>query len=367
MSVASKPESVAFFISPHGFGHAARDAAIIEALHLLDASLRFEVFTLVPSFFFEQSLTTSFGYHSLLTDVGLVQTSPLKADLNATIKKLESFLAFDEKEIERLAEQLKDSNCKLVIADISPLGIRVAERAGLPSVLIENFLWGWIYEGYKKEEPRLDQFITRLNEIFNSADYHIQAEPVCARAKRAALVSEPISRKPRKERSVTRKELDISDETKVVMITMGGVRPEHRFLDQLANHTEITFVIPGVSERCERRDNLILLPHFSNFFHPDLVEACDAVVAKLGYSTLSEIFHAGLPFGYVKRPSFRESEKLGQYIESHIHGVGFDEEEFESGAWLVHVDKLLSLQPRIKRESENGAEQIARFLLNLIS
>ena len=363
---ATSQKNIAFFISPHGFGHAAREAAIIEALHELDGALRFEIFTLVSSFFFEQSLMSSFNYHSLLTDIGLVQTSPLKADLNATVHKLESFLAFNENEIERLAKHLKDSSCKLVIADISPLGIRAAEKAGLPSVLIENFLWDWIYQGYLEEEPRLDQFITRMKEIFNSVDYHIQTEPVCSLRETAALVSEPVSRKPHKTRSAMRQELGIDDEAKIVMITMGGVRPEHRFMDQLANHSEITFIIPGVSERYERSDNLILIPHFSNFFHPDLVQACDAVVAKLGYSTLSEIFHAGLPFGYVKRPSFRESEKLAEYIERYIHGIGFDEEEFESGAWLVHIDKLLSL-PRVKRESENGAEQIARFLLNLIS
>ena len=35
--------------------------------------------------------------------------------------------------------------------------------------------------------------------------------------------------------------------------------------------------------------NLILLPHHSVFFHPDLVNASDAVVGKLGYSTLAAV------------------------------------------------------------------------------
>jgi len=35
MSTHSK-DRIAFFISPHGYGHAARAAAVMEALHRLD-------------------------------------------------------------------------------------------------------------------------------------------------------------------------------------------------------------------------------------------------------------------------------------------------------------------------------------------
>jgi len=36
---------IACFISPHGYGHAARAAAVMEALHLLDPGKEFEIFT----------------------------------------------------------------------------------------------------------------------------------------------------------------------------------------------------------------------------------------------------------------------------------------------------------------------------------
>ena len=36
---------LAYFISPHGFGHAARAAAVMSALHTQDPALQFEIFT----------------------------------------------------------------------------------------------------------------------------------------------------------------------------------------------------------------------------------------------------------------------------------------------------------------------------------
>ena len=70
-------QSIAYFISPHGYGHAARAAGVMEAVHELNPSIRFEIFTKVPSWFFDDSSSGNFGYHSLLTDIGLVQRTPL--------------------------------------------------------------------------------------------------------------------------------------------------------------------------------------------------------------------------------------------------------------------------------------------------
>jgi hypothetical protein len=66
-------ESIAYFISSHGFGHAARSAAVMQAIAEYDPSIQFEIFTAVPAWFFQDSLSTPFNYHHLLTDFGLAQ------------------------------------------------------------------------------------------------------------------------------------------------------------------------------------------------------------------------------------------------------------------------------------------------------
>lgn len=61
------------------------------------------------------------------------------------------------------------------------------------------------------------------------------------------------------------------------------------------------------------RNNLLRAPHSPDLFQPDLIDDCDAVIGKVGYSTLAEVYHTGAPFGYISLPSFVESEVLKEY------------------------------------------------------
>jgi UDP-N-acetylglucosamine:LPS N-acetylglucosamine transferase len=109
---------------------------------------------------------------------------------------------------------------------------------------------------------------------------------------------------------------------------------------------------------------VVLLPHRSEFFHPDLVYAADAVVGKVGYSTVSEVYAAGIPFGYILREDFREAPALAAYIEQHIPGFQIEQAPFTAGQWLACLPQLLAL-PRAMRQGPNGADQVAQFVLSL--
>jgi hypothetical protein len=365
MNTNSNERRIAWFISPHGFGHASRSSAIMSALRERDASIGFELFTKIPQWFFDDSLDFAYNYHTLLTDIGLVQTSPLKADLDATVRALNEFLPFDPVLLASLARRVKELNCELIVCDIAPLGIAVAEAANLPSVLIENFTWDWIYESYIAEDSRIKFFAAEMRRWFDAARFHIQMQPVCD-SRNVDLTTHPVSRKIKSQPQDVRAALSVPMDAPLVLITMGGTPAEHNFLHQLEQQSEIYFVIPGgklVREirTMEMRGNLRLLPQHSAFFHPDLVNACDAVVGKIGYSTIAEIYQAGIPYGYVRRADFRESEMLPVFIEQHMQGMDIPETEFESGAWVARLPELLAL-PRIERNEPNGADEVANFI-----
>ena len=82
---------IAYFISPHGYGHAARAAGVMAALAELDPAVRFEIFTLVPDWFFSVSLSTPFGYHAHLTDIGMAQETALQENVPETVRRLADF------------------------------------------------------------------------------------------------------------------------------------------------------------------------------------------------------------------------------------------------------------------------------------
>ena len=169
---------IACFVSSHGFGHAARASAVMNAIYEKWPYVCFEIFTETPQWFFRQSLTADFACHQVKTDVGLVQTSALRFDLDATVAELELFLPFDQRRLDNLADIIVKQDCQLVIADISPLGIAVGKRAGIPSVLIENFTWDWIYEPYRSAMDRMAEHAAYLAEIFVTADHHIQTDQI---------------------------------------------------------------------------------------------------------------------------------------------------------------------------------------------
>lgn len=355
---------LAYFISPHGYGHAARASAVMAAIRKLEPGCRFEIFTQVPAWFFEQSLGQPFGYHPLLTDIGLAQKNSLEEDLPATIEALNRFLPFGSRQIEDLARQIDRLGCQLILCDIAPMGIAVARAAGVPSVLIENFTWDWIYAGYVDYSRWLQPHIDYLRSLFEWADYHIQMEPVCA-PQQVNLTTPPVSRKIRSTPAQLRQQLGIPGQAKMVMMTMGGMSWDYSFLNGLDNREEIYLVAAGNSHQTERRGRLILLARKTDIFHPDLVNACNAVIGKTGYSTLAEVYQAGVPFGYVSRPMFRESAVIEKYIKSDMQGLPISGAQLRDGRWVLRLAELLQL-PRLSHNGHNGAEQIARFVSNLI-
>jgi len=353
--------SIALFVSPHGFGHAARACAIIGELNRRLPAVAIHVFTRVPEWFFAESLPFPFFYHELETDVGMVQLSPLREDVVATARKLDSFLDFSAGRIEAIASMIRAVRCGLVVCDIAPLGIAVAAHCGLPSVLIENFTWDWIYDGYAAAEPRMAAHAATVRAVFASATHRIQTEPVTVRHP-ADLVTAPVSRPCRAAIADTRAALGVGSGDTFVLVSMGGVATQRSFLDTLGRHSHCLFAVPadGVTA-IERRGSVILLPWHASLYHPDLVAAADVVVGKLGYSTIAEVFNAGVAFGYFTRPEFRESWPLQTFVDAHVPSVRLADASFDSGGWLQAITHLLAV-PRVTRTERNGAMTAADWL-----
>lgn len=348
------PLRFAWFVSPHGFGHAARSAAILEALGRRAPAIEVDLWTSVPEWFFAESLTVPFRYRELRCDVGLVQRSPIEEDLPASLAALTSFWDDAERHrIDEVAGAVRADGVACVVADIAPFGLDVARAAGLPSVLIENFTWDWIYEPLVADEPRFAEWVERLSAKFRGADLHLQLEPCCWPVAGAAVVP-PVARRPRADRATVAARLGLPPGDAVVLVSLGGV--EHRLanLEPLTALSGVTFVVPGASAEERREGNLRLLPHHSPIHHPDLVAAADVVVGKLGYSTVAEILAAGSRVLYVPRPGFRESAVLERYVGERLPAAAITQAELESGAWVDRLSALLD-RPRAAPRPAEGA------------
>jgi hypothetical protein len=358
------PVTIAYFISSHGFGHAARAAAVMQATAECHPEVQFEVFTTVPSWFFQDSLSIPFNYHHHLTDFGLAQKAPFQADLGDTLHCLEEFYPIRPGRLNGISETIRQLECRIIICDIAPMGLLIAKHMGIPSVLVENFTWDWIYQQYSAANKNINKYINYLKPIFETADYHVQTKPICI-PKSPDLIAGPVSRKPRTSRDQIRQRLGLLTDRNMILITTGGIPQTYGFLSRLEEWSEFTFVMPGAGPAMDKRKNLIILPHRSDYYHPDLCTASDAVIGKVGYSTLAEVYHAGVPFGYVARADYIESGPMVRFIEQQMPGFAVAESEFFNGEWINSVGELL-VRPRAHRDGPNGAQQIGEFILSIL-
>lgn len=342
-------------ISGHGFGHATRTIAVLQALarHL---AFDLTLITTAPAWLFAEALALPYTLHVEAMDIGLIQKSALAEDLPATLDALEEFASQADERAERIAGLLE--GCHLVLCDIAPLGIAAARRAGIPSVLIENFTWDWIYAGYLDRWPQLRRHIEFFEALFIQADHRIQTRPVC-RPAACDLVADPVVRPLRRPERL-RQHLFLESGQHLVLLTMGGIG-DAVALQPLLQRPELVFVLPGESRENEFTANLRFLGREASWYHPDLVAAANLVVGKLGYSTVAEAYQAGTPYAYVSRADFRESPVLAAFVEHHLPALHIDPEEWRNGRWLLRLPSLPIERPA-RSPAADGAEQIATWL-----
>ncbi|MFW2365911.1 MAG: hypothetical protein ACN4GW_05810 [Desulforhopalus sp.] len=353
-------KEIACFISPHGYGHATRAIAVLESLKKLEPNLRIHIFTTVPRTLFTESLA-GFTYHPVQTDVGLVQSSALVSDIPATLQRLEECIPYPRPLIDRLASLC--SECSLILCDIAPLGITIAKKLGIPSVLVENFTWDWIYHSYCTKYPQLKRFEDFFRQLFERVDYHIQTEPLC-RPSPNEFSCGPIFRQKRGTEGVIRRQLGCADK-KLILITMGGVFEKFKELTPLDGTDDHLFVYSGQDEHRLVNKNTMLLDRRGDIYHPDLVGAADLVVCKAGYSTVAECFQAGVRVICVGRSDFAESAPLMNYVTSRLDGVAISQQCYENGEWLSLVPQLLRGK-KPEPAGENGADRVGKFLYTLL-
>lgn len=357
---------IAAFVSPHGFGHAARSAAVLAALGRRVPGLTVDLYTTVPEWFFRESLTLPFTRHELACDVGLAQRSALEEDPAATVAALERLWPPAPELLDALAGRLRSRGVQLVLCDMPALGVAAARAAGLPAALVESFTWSFIYDGYRAEAPGLRAFGEAFDAELATADWRFRAEPRCGEA--PGVVVAPIAREPRSTPAEVRTRLGVEPGRPLVLVSMGGIPwrfapgtlPTAGAADGTAARP--LYVLPGGAERERRDGDLVLLPHHSPIHHPDLVMAADAVVGKLGYSTVAEAARAGSRFAWLARPRFRESPVLAAWVGARLPAVEIAHDAFADGRWTARVDALLA-RPAGTPVQADGAETVADALV----
>jgi L-arabinokinase len=344
-------ETIVYYISGHGFGHASRSMEVIGALTARRPDLRIVVRTRVLPWFFDDIRGPRVEVQPLDADTGVVQIDSLTLDEDETARRAAVFYDDDfARRIDVQADSLRQLGASLVVADIPPLAIAAARAAGIPSIVVGNFTWDWIYAYYSRFERMAPGVIGTIARAYADADLALRL-PVHGGFISMAPVTADIpfiARRSARDPAETRRRLGIEGGGPIVLASFGGYGLDLPY-DRIAR-SGLTVLAP------ERHPP-------SGLRYEDLVAAADVVVSKPGYGIVSECAANGTALLYTSRGPFAEYDIMLAEMPQMLRCRYLPREDLVAGHWREAIEALLAQPPPAARPRVDGAAVAAEIIL----
>jgi hypothetical protein len=346
--------TLAYYVSGHGLGHAARACTVIGALPV---EVPLIVRSAAPAWFFASELTMPYELVPGATEAGLVHADSITIDRRASLQACAEFQT-DEQRVEREAAFLRERGVRLVVSDAAALPLLAAERAGIPSALVCNFTWADIYRPFAEELGSFGETVAELERAYQRATVAYVTElcldmPYLERVLRVPL----IARRGARRRGALAQTFGLDADALWLLYYPGafGLSVDFTALESVPGLRILAFSPLEGGPR-----NLTVIDR-DRFPHPDLVASVDVVVSKPGYMLAGECMTAGTPLILVPRQSFAEDRVLVPALEAWGGLCSITPADFAAGAWHDAIERARSLRPAPYRNAD-GAELVATRL-----
>ena len=339
---------VVFYISGHGFGHAARSSQLIAELARRQPEQRIVVRTQVPEWFLRASLGARIDIVTGRTDTGVIQPDSLSIDEGETAAQALAFYRDFDAHVAREVHFLRAQQASLVVADVPPVAFAAADAAGVPSIAFSNFTWDWIYggfPGFDGNAPAVREHITRADA---RATLALRLPFAGGFDRMTNIVDVPlVGRTATIPRDETRRRLSIDETRPVVLATFGG-HGGNIPLDRAADNREFLLMATDyeVGPATPPHPNLRVVAaselRNAGLTYTDLLASADVVATKLGYGIVSECLANGVPLLYALRGRFIEQEVFMREMPAVMRSRLIPIDALREGRWAPSVDALLA-------------------------
>lgn len=362
--------SVAFFISGHGFGHASRQIEVINALAAREPGLRIVVRTSAPRWLFDRTARPPLVFIDGPCDTGVVQIDSLRLDEAATVSEAERFhRRLHERAVEE-ATLLSRHGVRLVIADAPPLACAAAALAEIPSVVLANFTWDWIYEGYSGELASAPGLIPAMQGAYRQASAGWRM-PLGGGFEAVPDITDVpfIARHASGEPSATRRALDLPGDGRLALLSFGGYGVSGLDVARLDCLDRYGVVLTGIQHRGPLPPGIHFvdepLLYRAGLRYEDLVAAVDVVVTKPGFGIIAECLANDTAMLYTSRGRFREYDVMVAAMPRILRCGFIDHESLFQGRWGDALDRVLALPAAPDKMATNGSEVAAEMIARL--
>lgn len=357
---------IAYYISSHGYGHAARQQAVINQLAKSDVEII--VRTATPKKFFKRASVV----HPQRYDIGMIQSDALHMDVEASLQWMADFLKEEPALIEQEIAFIKTQDIDLIVSDMPPIACEIATRAGIPSIVMTHFTWDWVYEHYMDDYPQYRYIVDHLKRQYHQATLALQMQlpiphnfDMFPHVEPLALVHNPSTQ----SRAEVRQAFNIPDEMAMILLSMGGHRWGTSNIDTLrAIDDAIFLVMPDAWEQVQDDSQKFrYVPMDYDNYH-DLIAAADCLVGKAGGSTVAEVIGHRTPMIYTtqSRKQWREIDLLTETLDTVASSYHVPIKDFLAGAWVDHLPTFLKQDHHWADVDTNGAQQAARRIIEML-
>jgi L-arabinokinase len=345
---------VAFYISGHGFGHASRQVEIINALARRRPDVGVILRTSVSRQLLDRTLTAPFVLDDGPVDTGVVQIDSLRLDAAATIAQARDFHATIALRAAAEADLLRRHQVRLVVVDAPPLGCAAAAHAGIPSVVVSNFTWDWIYAEYREHLAGAPGLIPAIQSAYRLADQAWRLPMHGGFETFPAVVDLPfVARRSTRERMDTRARLGLPLDRKLVLPSFGAYGVRGLALDGATLDLDSSWEVVRSSDAAIQA---------AGVRYEDVVRAADVVVTKPGYGIIAECIANGAALVYTARGRFAEYAVLVREMPRYLRCAYLDNDALVAGRWRSALDAAVSAPPAPERPRTDGAEVIADLI-----
>lgn len=344
---------IAYYLSGHGLGHSSRAIEVMRALRARRPDLDIAVRTEAPRWIFDSSAPRGITHHPGIVDTGLVQHDSVSIDEAASARAAANFYDTFTARVDAEAAWLRAQSIDLVVADVPPIAVAAARRAGIPGVMLANFTWDWICEAYDVFRDIAPHALDAMRTAYADATFalrlplgggfatvpHVRAIPL-------------IARRSTRDRHDVRARLGVDDRTPLVLSSFSGFGLDLP-LDQLRQSADFRLLAP------EREPP-------PGLRYEDLVAAADVVVSKPGYGIVSECIANHTALLYTSRGAFVEYDVLVNVMPSLLRCRFIAPDDLRAGRWTGAIQAVLAQHPVDAAIAVNGAEVAARALLDAL-
>ena len=316
-------------ITDHGFGHAARTAAIAGQLQKLLPAVKLILVTTAPKWLLECYIDGDFSYRQRGFDVGVVQADSLKMDLDATRSKWQKII---DNKAEIIAEEVafcREQQVNLVFADAPPLAVLIAKQLDVPCWMSGNFGWDFIYRDWGREFTAIADWI---GDCYGQCDRLFRV-PLHESMSRFPAIEDVglTGGDPKYSLDVLREKFKlIQPKERTILLTFGGLSLDAIPYQNINYFPDYQFIT--LDRQAPELPNLVKALDLA--VRPvDFMPLCDRVVSKPGYSTYAEALKLQIPIVSLTRSGFAEAEIILNGMQDYGYHQIISPDEFFGADW----------------------------------